>query len=85
MSYKPYRGNRIFLDKNLQIEQDCYFQFWKITEIKERSKIAYKWYRACKYLNSLGNFYQCIEDFKKECLENTKEVYKPFLKLIQNV
>lgn len=85
MAFKPYRGNRVLLDKNLEIDHNSYFEFYSIHDIKERSKIAYKWYRSAKYLNRLGFYFQCIEDFKKECLQDKKQVYKPFLKLIENV
>jgi hypothetical protein len=85
MSFKPCRGNRILLDKNIQISQESYFKFWEIHDIKERSKLAYKWYLADKYLNNLGGFFECVRDFIKECKNNKEQVYKPFLKLIENV
>jgi hypothetical protein len=81
-SFKPCRGNRILLDKHIDRNQNLYFDFWKESDPMERSKIAYKWYVSAKYLNKAGFFFQCIEDFKKEVLENNLKVYKPFLKLI---
>ena len=85
MSWKPGRGNNILLDKHINRDHNCYFDFLRETDKMERSKIAYKWYVSAKYLNNLRIWHCSTEDFKNECLKNPKRVYKRFLDLIQDM
>lgn len=85
MSWKPCRGGRVLFDKALKNSHECFFEFKEATTIKEKSKIAFKWYRADEYLNKADGVIQFIgEKFISQCLQS-KDTYKPFLTLLQSL
>ncbi len=86
MSWKPCRGGRMLLDKAVKNSHDCYFQFQVATSLKEKSKIAFKWYKADEYLSSKTNgvLRYLGESFINEC-KQSNETYKPFKNLLNNL
>lgn len=85
MSWKPCRGGRIGLDKAIKNSHECFFQFRESESIKDKSKIAFKWYKADEYLGNAGRLLNFFGDhFINQC-KQSKDTYKPFLNLINNL
>lgn len=84
MSFKPCRGARILLDKAIESSHNNYFLFHEAKEMKEKTKIAFKWLKSEIYLNREKYFISFLGDeFLKECLTH-KETYKPLLKYLNS-
>lgn len=80
MSWKPYKGGRVILDKNIEISHNSYFEFQEATTIKEKTKIAFRWLKAEEYLGNKNRVIRFLgENFIQQSIKN-KETYKPFLK-----
>lgn len=84
MSWKPSRG-RLLLDKALQKSHELYFKYWELTTIKEKSKCFFQMIRADEVTGT--KISKSLQMYKSEVdmfLQNTKDVYKPLLKIINN-
>lgn len=83
MSWKPYRGGRVLLDKAINDSMEFYHKFNEETSIKEKSKCAFKMLRAAIYLNDQERTLRFFGDkFIEQCKQHPKETYKPFINLI---
>ena len=86
MSWKPCRGGRMLLDKAVKNSHDCYFEYQTATSLKEKSKIAFKWYKADAYLYPKTNRVIAFlgQAFINECRESN-DTYKPFKTLLTQI
>ena len=85
MSWKPCRGGRVLLDKNIEINHYSFFSFQESTNLKDKTKIAFKWLRAAQYLGDEKRVYSFIgTEFINKAKQST-ETYKPFLKYINSI
>lgn len=73
----------ICVNKAIENSHELYFKYWRLSNVKEKSKCFFKMIKAEEIL---GKSILCsLNDYKKEIkyfIENKKEVYKPLLRLI---
>ena len=85
MSFKPSRGTLIF-NKAIEKSHECYFKYWELTDIKQKSKVFFQMIKADEIIGTTINKnlsnYKCEVDVFKQ---NLNIIYKPLLKILQNV
>ena len=73
----------IIFDKAINKSHDCYFKYWELTDVKEKSKCFFQMIKADEIIGT--PIQKSLQVYKSEVdifLKNRNIVYKPLLKLI---